>query len=273
MHPLFRSFAPVLLALMLPVPGILSAQPSTRAQIDALKAKLKDYSERTTEETAAFDRFLKEKKLLLEQKTKEKASVDDEVGRLEIKNGTSRARARELQFGLDRIAADEKALLERIRGRAEDLTNRIAKGIPFERDRRAGVMQGLVSDIKAGGLGAMEGLNRMVAFLDAEDLLSYDSQVVQSIEQVDAERLNVQLLRVGRVFFAVDSGPEVYVYRKIDNNPWTLDTKSPLSMGQKRDIRQAVLIIQGKQAPELVPLPIAASLFAHVTNAPAGGAK
>lgn len=241
-------------------------QPSPKVQIENLKARLKEFSERTAEETTSFERYLKEKKVLLDQKTKEKASLDDEVGKLEIKNSLSRQRARELQFGLDRLASDEKALLERIRLRAEDLTNRMARGIPFEKERRGGVMQGLVADIKGGGLGAMEGLNRLVAFLDSEDLLAYDSQVIQSIEQVESERLNVQLLRVGRVFFAVDTGPEVFLYRRTEAGPWLLDGKNPLSLGQKRDIRQAILIIQGKQAPDLVPLPIPASLFSTGTS-------
>ncbi|MBN8218347.1 MAG: DUF3450 family protein [Spirochaetes bacterium] len=233
----------------------LGAQPSARQQIEALKAKIKETGERSLEDRLAFERFMKDKKLVLEQKTREKASVDDDVAKLEMKNTVSRQRARELQYGIDRIVADEKAVNERIRGRVEGLLARIVSGIPFERDRRASVMQGLAGDAKSGSSTAVESLNRLAAFLDAEDLLSYDSQVIQSIEQVDQERLNAQLLRIGRVFFAVDTGPDVFLYRR-GTNGYAIDTKTGLSIGQKRDIRQAILVIQGKQAPDLIEIPL-----------------
>jgi hypothetical protein len=234
----------------------LGAQPSTRQQIETLKQKIKEIKDRTAEDNSAFDRFMKDKKLILDQKTREKASVDDEVNKLELKNAVARARARELQYGIDRIVSDEKAVSERIRGRVEGLLGRILVGIPFERERRASVMQGLAGDTKSGSSTAVESLNRLSAFLDAEDLLSYDSQVIQSIEQLDQERLNAQLLRIGRVFFAVDTGPDVFLYRRGGSNGFFIDTKTPLSIAQKRNIRLAILVIQGKQAPDLIEIPV-----------------
>lgn len=227
---------------------------SPREQIAELKAKLKEVQDRQREDQDFFDRFMKDKKILVEQKQKEKSGVEKDVAALEAKNLLQRQRSRELQLGIDKLATDDKNLAARILEHTAQLRGKITNGIPFEKDRRLSVITSLEADIKGGTSSALEAVNRISAFFDTEDILAYDSQSLQSVEEINGERLNVNLLRIGRVFFAADTGNEVYLYKKL-GDAWVLDAKHPLGVADKRELRRAMNILQGKEAPDFVALP------------------
>lgn len=227
---------------------------SPREQIAELKQKLKEVQDRQKEDQDFFDRFMKDKKLLVDQKQKEKAGVEKDASALEAKNLLLRQRSRELQLGIDKLASDDKNLATRILEHTAQLREKITRGIPFEKDRRLSVISSLDADIKGGTSSALEAVNRISAFFDTEDILAYDSQSLQSVEEVSGERLNVNVLRIGRVFFAADTGTDVYLYKK-SGDEWSLDVKHPLGIADKRELRRAVNILQGKEAPDFVALP------------------
>ncbi|MBL8993805.1 MAG: DUF3450 family protein, partial [Spirochaetia bacterium] len=205
------------LTFLAPGSGRMDAAERTltpREQIAELKLKLKDIQDRQREDQDFFDRFMKDKKILVDQKQKEKAGVEKDVAALEAKNLLQRQRSRELQLGIDKLAADDKNLAARILGHTAQLRDKITRGIPFEKDRRLSVITSLDADIKGGTSSALEAVNRISSFFDTEDILAYDSQSLQSVEEIGGERLNVNLLRIGRVFFAADTGTEVYLYKK-----------------------------------------------------------
>jgi len=227
---------------------------SPREQIAELKLKLKENQDRQKEDQDFYERFMKDKKILVDQKQKEKAGVEKDVAALEAKNLLQRQRSRELQLGIDKLATDDKNLASRILEHTAQLREKITRGIPFEKDRRLSVITSLDADIKGGTSSALEAVNRISAFFDTEDILAYDSQSLQSVEEIGGERLNVNLLRIGRVFFAADTGNDVYLYKK-SGDDWVLDAKHPLGVADKRELRRAVNILQGKEAPDFVALP------------------
>ncbi len=248
-------FIAVFLMCVLPA-GVWGAERTLtpREQIADLKQKIKELQDRQKEDQDFYDRFMKDKKILLEQKQKEKSGVEKDVASLEAKNLLQKQKGRELQGGIDRITTEDKNLALRILEHTARLKSNVITGIPFERDRRLSTLVSLDADIKSGTSSALEAVNRISAFFDTEDILAYDSQSIQAVEEIGGERFNVSLLRVGRVFFSVDTGNDIFLYKK-DGTKWVLDNKHALSVGDKREVRRAVSILQGKEAPDFVPLP------------------
>ena len=259
----------VCLAVLAPLAG--QSQKDNRTLLAENKEKLEKLQARLKEETDYFDAFVKDRRTLLEQKQKEKDGVQAEVQRLELKTEQDRARTRELQSGIDQLTSVEKATALKMVSAAEALRNRVHTGIPFERDRRESLLVGLAGDLKAGNASPVEGLTRFAAFFDAEDILGYDGQVSPVVADIKGERLNSTLLRLGRVLFAVDTGEEVYWWQPGPEG-WFLDDKNPAALADRRAVRAAVQVLQGKLAPQLVPLPVPLSRVQR-SQTNAGGVK
>ncbi|OHD64741.1 MAG: hypothetical protein A2096_03765 [Spirochaetes bacterium GWF1_41_5] len=239
-----------------------------RIEIADLKEKIKTTKENLAKEEKFYADFIQEKNLLLSQKEKEKKSLFEETDRVEKEIGIYKNQVKETAWRIDRIKKDEDFFNRQIRVFCLKIKDAIMTGIPFERDRRAGNVTSLADDIEAGKSTAMESLNRIVAFLSSEELLGYDSQVIQIIENINGEKQNAMIFRLGRIFFAVDSGNDLFLYTS-GKNGYIPDVSIKLTAGDKRNIRQAMDMVQGKKAPEIIELP----LFLEVLNYDSGRQK
>ena len=93
-------------------------------------------------------------------------------------------------------------------------------------------------------------------FLSDEEGLAYDSQIEPTIETINDEIQNVIMLRVGRFYFAVQTDEATYLYKKDPIKGYYLDLENPLPLFERKNIENAILMIQGKKPPDMIKLPI-----------------
>lgn len=229
-------------------------------QSQQMRLEVQEFKEKYQKEKQFFDRYKGQKEKLIAQKKSEKKEIESALSQLNRK--LSQVKYQSANFE-KRIAANEEIsreyldLLLKIVG---DLREEILVGIPFEKERRAAILTSIILDIENGNSSSIEVLNRLIAFFDAEDVYSYDSQVFPATIKLKGKNLNANVLRVGRVFFAIDTMGDVYLYR-YQNANYVID-ETPVSVQDKIEIQKAIRIVQGRRAPEIVKLPIAAKRIA-----------
>ncbi|MFC1504570.1 DUF3450 family protein [Spirochaetota bacterium] len=229
----------------------------TKKEIEAdmreLKINISDLEKKMEKEEYYYKKFMEEKEVLLSQKKLEKKELISEIRKIERERGVLNNEAREVEIKIRSLQGQEDLINGLIRRAAAEEQERVLKGIPFEQDRRAGSLSALVLDIDNGKAGAIESFNRFMGFYNSEEVSAYDSQVIQTIISVGGKPVNTALLRIGHVFFAADAGEHVYLYSADDHTP---DTETVLTIAEKRNIRSIIAIIQGKNAPDFIEIPV-----------------
>ena len=201
-----------------------------------------------------FDRYKRQKEKLIAQKKSEKKEIESALKKLSQKLNQAQYQNANFEKRIATSEAIEREYLRLLLNIIKDIQQEVLLGIPFERERRASVLSSIILDIENGNSSALEALNRLMGFLDTEDVYSYDSQVFPATVKLKGKSFNANVLRVGRVFFAVDTIGDVYLYRHEDKN-YVID-ETPVSVQDKIEIQKAIRIVRGQQAPDLVKLPI-----------------
>ena len=218
-------------------------------KVDELKNKIKD-------EKLYFAKYQKDKEEIISQKTRELEAVtrENESYTREITALENDIKNNELS--IKTIDKRNEKVNNQIKNICEELKAQLDR-IPYDLDKRKAQLSSIIMDIESEKASAMESFVRLMKFLNSEEMIAYDSQVYEKEVKVKGEYKNVQVLRIGRVFFAADTGAEVYIYRKNTDGDFLLDEKTSLSVFQKQAVRLAVKVIQGKKPPQIVKLPFA----------------
>ena len=95
--------------------------------------------------------------------------------------------------------------------------------------------------------------SRLILFLDNEDVYAYDSQVIHTLFTINGKEENGELLRIGRVFFAIQSPKSTYLYTKKNGN--LLLNPKPVTSSEKRMIKVAIDIVKGTSVPSMTLIP------------------
>jgi len=218
-----------------------------KVEIEALQKKLQ-------EDDAIFSKFLESHESITRAKKSERALLLENTRQIELENTGLKRRADEINLVLRRIESSTAARLEVMKNEIVLEMQRIDQGIPFDTDRRRAVLASLIYDIESQKANPLEVLNRVNQYFDQEELLAYDSQVIEEITVIDGKQENASVLRIGRVFFAVKTAKDVFLFEKTDQG-YNINTGVDLGIAEKRTIQHAMETVQGKKAPDLLALP------------------
>lgn len=243
----------LLIIPVLSILGYLLAQSLEEQKVD-LEDRIDDRKKELTEAKQYFEEYKQDQEDLIEQKQEELSGIEKEVRGYENEIAQLRRQIQNYDLRIAAVNKKNAAINQSIKSIANGLITEMETGIPFNRDQRISTLKSLVLDIEGGKADASESFTRLLAFLNSEELLAYDSQTMERSVEVDGETLKATLIRIGRVFFAADTGEKVFLYKEI-NGEYVLDVKNPLSINERRAVRSAMKIIQGKEAPEMTPLP------------------
>ena len=233
----------------------LGGQNDLEIQRANLEDEIEELKKKIKEEKEYFANFKKEKEKLLEQKKTEKDSLDEEIKSYQGEVGQFKIDIQEIEFKLTQVKKNNQRVNDRIKEIAKLILADIQVGIPFDKDRRKATLNTLILDIESGKLTARESFGRLMVFLNSEELLGFDSQVSQQSIQINGEYTTASVLRIGRVFFAVQSEKGVFLYKKTKDG-YVLDEDTSIDFFQRRNIDLAIKTIQGKKAPKLIELPL-----------------
>jgi len=214
--------------------------------IDELKSKIK-------EEAKYFARFKMDKSKIIRQKKEEVKTITADNADLKQRIAAIKNQIKEYEYRINAVKKENTQINTMIKKICQTLKQKITHSIPYAKQKRRGVLDAIIMDIESQKSQAVESFTRLMAFLQNEEMLAYDSQVFEKVVKINGKNKNSTVIRIGRVFFACDTGKEVYLYKK-ENNRYILDPR-PISVLTKRDIRLAIKIIQGKKPPDLVKLP------------------
>lgn len=214
-----------------------------------LIAELKS-SMKTEEEN--FIKNKKNKTQLINQKKKELANLKKEIADYNKKLKKVKLEINSLSFKINELKKEDAELVTYYASLIKEDAEAINRGIPFEREQRASILNAILLDIDKGKLLGMDTYSRYFENLVSEENLAYDTKVIQSILKIKGKNKGVTILKVGRVFFAVIDKKEVYLYRKVKGQ-YRLYRK--LTKEQKDTIRDTVSVINGKKTPSFISLP------------------
>ena len=244
----------LLTLLLMLVLSFAQSKKAIKEETERVESELQELQEKYEKEKQFFNRYQGQKEKLISQKKSEKKEVETAIKKLNRDLRRAKYQSTRLEQWITSSKEINREYLELLAEVVVDLRESILSGIPFEKERRASILTAIILDIENGNSSGLEILNRLIAFLDAEDVHSYDSQVFPATVELEGKKVNANVLRLGRVFFAVDTTREVYLYRYQEGK--FVIGENPVSVQDKIEIQKAIRIIEGKKAPELVRLPI-----------------
>ncbi len=233
--------------------------------IEKYKREIASLKKKQKEEEQFYKRFLNEKKILIKQKKKEKITITREINRLQNNIQKNKNETQSVQIFIKRNEDQQQIYKKELMQYLKELKQMISEGFPFEIERRLAFLDSIYYDLETEKATIPEAFNRILKFFETEEILAYDSQVTQNIETINKKRISSTLFRIGRVYLAVDTGNAIYLYQKNEKG-YFIDAQNPLTGLEKRNIRQSILMIQGKTPPGIVRLPINANQINKPSN-------
>ncbi len=177
----------------------------------------------------------------IQDRIKQIKSINDEVVKLETQ--------------IKEIEAFNTEIKNYFLSFAERIREQIQNGIPFEKDKRLSTISILLSDLESENFTVNEAFSRINNFLSSELALGFDSQSIKVIENINGVDKEFELLRIGRIFFALIDGENVLVWEK-DGSGYKVSPVSDLSVREINTIKNISDMVQGRKAPEISPIPL-----------------
>lgn len=232
------------------------AKKLSKKEQEKITQELAELDKKYREEKAFFETYEKQKRAMLEQRTKEKIDLQKDINQLRIQVSSIKVDSGRQEMSIRSLESRFKEYAKSLQELLNSIKIDIENGIPFQKQSRLSTVVSMLSDLDSSRAGVNEVFNRLLAFLDEEEVLGSDSQVVPVLVEIQGKSVQGTLLRLGRVFFAVDVGSEVYLYKKdFKTGAFSLSTQ-PVGMQTRLSIRRAIKVVEGKAAPDFVSLPI-----------------
>ena len=247
--------------------GLLSSQSTSyvygqrlsntqlKIEINKLEEDIKLLTKKRQEEASYQQRFVKERKILIAQKKKERSSLARSLNQLSLDLYKNKNQVRGIEIFLNAQDKKDALLKDALKNYTISLMKKVKTNIPFEQNRRSSLLNAIVFDLEAGKSTSVESFNRILKFLTDEETIAYDSETLQVLQDIKGQTIDATLLRIGRVYFALDTPDESYLYYQKKDGSYHLDLDKPLTLFEKRNLKQAIMMVQGKKAPSMILLP------------------
>ncbi|MFH1727954.1 MAG: DUF3450 family protein [Pseudomonadota bacterium] len=242
--------------------ALASTEQEKKIKLENEELKLKIITEQKLydKELAEFKDFRINRQKRIEDQENENNKIKNEIDILKNKISGLKAKKSstidQAQNKTQYLKAFSDMLLENLL----NLKTIINQSMPYHLKTRTASIESLISDIKASRISENEAFSRLKKILDTEKRYQTDSEVYTSdILQENGEALNVKILRIGSVFMAyysMENKTAAILDKKTEGPISNWAWNNNLSFDQKRQIKQAIQILEGKRKPSLIMLPL-----------------
>ncbi len=242
--PFITFFLTILLAI-----SFLLAQEKIDGE--KLQEEITQVEKDLEEEEKYFKEFEKQQRAFIQEKKLELAAVREEIKQRTKELAEVNQEIFTLETQIAEIDSFNSTIKTYLLAFTKELKQSILTGIPFEKEKRVATINTLINDLENNLTSAVEALTRISNFLDAEEALGYDSQNIKVIEKINGVAKEVELIRIGRVFFALIDGDNIFLFEKNNNNEYQITTDKKPSFNQIRTLQNISDMLQGRKAPEI----------------------
>ncbi len=229
-------------------------------EVNDLTRKIKALQKRQKEEQDFYNTYKKEMEAIIERKENEEKSLTQKILTLQKNIAAEKTRAQRFKNQTQAFEQRFAIYTRTIADAVKRYKTAIQSGIPFEKNKRESTLSALMIDIEARRGNCEEYFNRYLDFLKSEEAMAYDSEVINTLYPIDKTTTEVQMLRLGRVFFCVIHKNEIYLFTR-SSQGWGINKALKLSLARKKSIHNTVKILLGNRPPELVAIPVPAELI------------
>jgi len=226
-----------------------------RAESDARRADSLARDEQSAAARSA-ERLVRDR----ERRDKENAALTARIQSARGRINTERTRQQAAANGIEEIKAREKALLAHFAGVADSLLARVETGLPWDTETRRDRIVALKRDLEAGTAAPEEAFSRLVAILREETKNGDEiSLLSRPLTRRNGDVVNAQVLKLGNqaLVYADDENKKFGILeRRVENGKSAWVWREDLSFAQRNAVKKAVAVKSGREAPQLVPLPL-----------------
>lgn len=226
-----------------------------RKSVAEEERRIKEIKESAAALAAAQQEFAKNHKERIASRTGDIQKINGELTSLSGEFATERAalaaaQAKQKNFALQ-FAQYKQAIKTKIRAYYDD----VKSGFPYKAEERSAALSRILGDGEVENVRGEELFNNFADVLYKELNLGFDSEVYISGDQ--------KLLRVGRLFMAAApaDGEPADGIKLLDKQAGKWIWRNDCSLSQRKKIRDAIDMVEGKKTPALNTFPISMSLI------------
>jgi hypothetical protein len=226
-----------------------------RAEADARKT-----DSLTRDEQAAAARSQERLARDRERREKENAVLTGRIQETRARISSERTRQQGYANDIEEIKAREKALLAFFATLGDSLLTRIETGLPWDPEVRRDRLLSLKRDLEGGIAAPDEAFSRLTAILK-EETKNGDEITLMSrpLTRQNGEVVNAQILKLGNqmLLYVDDEGKKFGVLEpRLANGKTVYVWNENLTFAERAAVKKAVAVKSGREAPQLVPLPL-----------------
>lgn len=247
----------------------LAATPAEAAmKVERLKQEI------AQEEKAWAEELVREKEAEARRKqrfadfTQDRNRLQQSLAEQEEKLKAFLAKMESHQYREKELKARFLSLNSVLAAQAKILKEDLAKGMPYQMDKRSGTPALLIRDVESGNISPEEGMNRLWAFHQNERRLAQESEVFSGdLAQGGGDPIQVKYLRIGKQAMAYTSldGTKLGILKAIPGEAgpeYAWVTEQDMDHETKQAVKTAIATKEGTSVPGFVPLPLWNSSFA-----------
>ena len=227
----------------------------TRAEADVRKT-----DSLTRDEQAAAARSQERLARDRERREKENAALTGRIQETRGKISAERTRSQGYANGIEEIKARDKALLAFFATLGDSLLTRIDGGLPWDPEIRRDRLLSLKRDIEGGIAAPDEAFSRLTAILKEETKNGDEITLLsRPLTRQNGEVVNAQILKVGNqlLMYADDENKKFGILEpRVVNGKTVYAWREELGFADRTAVKKAVAVKSGREAPQLVNLPV-----------------
>jgi hypothetical protein len=195
-----------------------------------------------------------------ERREKENAMLSGRIQETRAKISAERTRGQGYANGIEEIKARDKALLGFFATLGDSLLVRIETGLPWDPEVRRDRLLSLKRDLEGGTASPDEAFSRLSAILKEETKNGDEIALLsRPLTRRNGEVVNAQILKIGNqmLLYADDEGKKFGILEpRVENGKTVYNWREELSFADRTAVKKAVAVKSGREAPQLVPLPL-----------------
>lgn len=205
-----------------------------------------------------------------ERREKENAALSGRIQETRAKISAERTRGQGYANGIEEIKARDKALLAFFATLGDSLLVRVETGLPWDPEARRDRLLSLKRDLEGGTASPDEAFSRLSAILKEETKNGDEITLLsRPLTRRNGEVVNAQILKIGNqmLLYADDEGKKFGILEpRVENGKTVYNWREDLSFADRTAVKQAVAVKSGREAPQLVPLPLSLTQLVATTQ-------
>jgi hypothetical protein len=231
-----------------------------KREVARAEAEARKTDSLTRDEQAAAARSQERLARDRERREKENAALTGRIQETRAKISSERTRGQGYANGIEEIKARDKALLAFFATLGDSLLVRIEAGLPWDPEVRRDRLLSLKRDLEGGTASPDEAFSRLTAILKEETKNGDEITLLsRPLTRRNGEVVNAQILKVGNqmLLYADDEGKKFGILEpRLENGKTVYNWREDLSFADRTAVKKAVAVKSGREAPQLVPLPL-----------------